>query len=254
MVAMAVESSSRPGIADFDWCSVDVSPPEIPPAPALPTLLDPELAGVAEPPVVAVDAPGTGEPLQRLDHPKIRTMGVYYHCGVAGTVPSTWLRSGAIERLVGVAAALPENWGLAVWDGWRDPLTQQILYDDAYSEGDLPPGFVSPPSTDPTRPSPHSTGGTVDLTLTYMNQPLRMGTGFDEFSLRAFSPALEGVADDSIAATARDLRRYLFQVMSTAGFVVLAREWWHFEYGTRLWAAVTGEVPRYPAATRPNSD
>jgi D-alanyl-D-alanine dipeptidase len=25
------------------------------------------------------------------------------------------------------------------------------------------------------------------------------------------------------------------------GFVVLAEEWWHFEYGTRLWSALTGE-------------
>ena len=28
-------------------------------------------------------------------------------------------------------------------------------------------------------------------------------------------------------------------------FVVLAEEWWHFEFGTRLWAALTGQPAMY---------
>ena len=224
-----------------------------PSAPALPTLLDPELIGAAELPTVAADAKGSSEPLVRLIHPRIRTLGVYFHAGVAGTVGDTWVREGVAERLVRVAESLPAPWGLAVWDGWRDPLTQRVLHSDAYSDGNLPPGFVSPPSADPARPSPHATGATVDLTLSYENLPLRMGTGFDEFTVRAFTDSLEGATASSPDGRARDLRRYLYAVMAEAGFVVLAREWWHFEFGTRLWSAVTGEAARYPAAPRPPS-
>ncbi|HQZ85398.1 MAG TPA: M15 family metallopeptidase [Actinomycetota bacterium] len=59
-------------------------------------------------------------------------------------------------------------------------------------------------------------------------------------------------ASDPVASQARDLRRLLYATMSAAGFVVLAREWWHFEYGTRLWAGVGGRQPLYPAASRPS--
>jgi len=43
----------------------------------------------------------------------------------------------------------------------------------------------------------------------------------------------------------RDLRRLLGSAMSGAGFVAHPQEWWHWEYGTRYWAAVTGEPVRY---------
>ena len=37
--------------------------------------------------------------------------------------------------------------------------------------------------------------------------------------------------------------------MTAAGFVVFDGEWWHFEYGTRRWGAVTGNAPLFgPAA------
>ncbi len=174
--------------------------------------------------------------------------------GLAASVGQLWLRRRAADRLVAAAESLPPDWGLAVFDGWRDPLLQQELYRLAYSRPGLPPGFVSRPSPDPATPTPHTTGGTVDLTLTWRNRPLAMGTGFDEFDVRAFTASLEppAAAADSAARQARDLRRLLYATMSAAGFVVLAREWWHFEYGTRLWAGVGGRPPLYPAASRPS--
>ena len=43
----------------------------------------------------------------------------------------------------------------------------------------------------------------------------------------------------------RDNRRRLFWAMSEAGFVNYPGEWWHFCYGERLWAQVTGNQPLY---------
>jgi D-alanyl-D-alanine dipeptidase len=36
--------------------------------------------------------------------------------------------------------------------------------------------------------------------------------------------------------------------MASKGFVVFDGEWWHFEYGTRRWAAITGGTPRFGPA------
>ncbi len=37
--------------------------------------------------------------------------------------------------------------------------------------------------------------------------------------------------------------------LAAEGFVVFDGEWWHFEHGTRRWAAITGHPPRYGPAS-----
>ncbi len=108
----------------------------------------------------------------------------------------------------------------------------------------LPPGFVSEPTESPLTPPPHLTGGTVDLTLTLDGIPLSLGTSFDDFSLAARADSLE-----MSPSPARDLRRLLYHAMRAEGFVVLDCEWWHYEYGTRRWAALTGNEPLYGPAS-----
>ena len=105
---------------------------------------------------------------------------------------------------------------------------------------------MAEPIADPRTPPPHLTGGTVDLTLTLDGTPLALGTGFDDFTPEAYTESLEQTPGAS-----RELRRLLYRAMRDAGFVVLHCEWWHFEYGTRRWAAITGNHPLYgPAAPR----
>ncbi len=100
------------------------------------------------------------------------------------------------------------------------------------------------PDPDPRRPPPHLTGATVDLTLSFAGTPLALGTGFDDFTARAHADALE---DEP--GVERDLRRLLLHAMHAAGFVVLDCEWWHFEHGTRYWAAITGHEPVHGPAS-----
>ena len=191
--------------------------------PALPVVVDP------------VD-----EPLVAVDHPRIALLHSYQEAGWSRARPDCRLREGAFERLVAVADSLPDRWGLAVFDAWRPLDLQAELYHAAYDDPGLPPGFVSEPDGDPATPPPHLTGGAVDLTLTLDGHAIAPGAGFDDFTDRAAFDALEDVAGSD-----RELRRMLYWAMQAAGFVVLDCEWWHFEHGTRRWAAITGNSPRY---------
>ena len=79
---------------------------------------------------------------------------------------------------------------------------------------------------DPATGSRHNRGAAVDLTLYDLKtgRPMRMPSGYDEFSARAY-PTYQGGTESERAR--RDLlRRY----MEAAGFTVNAAEWWHFDY------------------------
>lgn len=209
----------------------------VPNQPELPVMLDPEYPRVTQP---------SSEPLVPLAHRRIRVLSNYWHAGWDGALATTWLRGEAFERLTHAAEALPDRLGLAVFDAWRPLALQAELYDAAYHEPGLPEGFVAEPTPDTSTPPPHLTGGTVDLTLTLDGTPLALGTGFDDFTAAAFTESLEQVPGAS-----RELRRLLYRTMRAAGFVVLHCEWWHFEFGTRRWAAVTGNTPLYGPASLP---
>src|SRR5690606_30389960 len=184
------------------------------------------------------DAPvDTDEDLVAIADPRIRVLGAYFHEGWPFAVPGAWLRPAARDRLTAATDALPTGFGLAVWDAWRDPRLQAALHDRLCQKTSPAPGFVAYPDPDPRRRPPHASGGTVDLTLTFDNEPLSLGTRFDAFVPEAAATALEPDGP----ALERDLRRLLSKVMSQVGFVQHPQEWWHWEYGTRYWSAVTGE-------------
>lgn len=77
--------------------------------------------------------------------------------------------------------------------------------------------------------SSHSSGSTVDLTLTREEpgsppEEVDMGTGFDFFDPRSHT-AYEGLSPAQSKA-----RRLLRTSMEAEGFVPFEEEWWHFSY------------------------
>ncbi|MEZ5279398.1 MAG: M15 family metallopeptidase [Acidimicrobiales bacterium] len=197
----------------------------------LPALVDPEPQPVSA---------RIGDELVLVRHRRIRLLSNYWHAGWAHAVTDTFLRLEVCQRLYSVADSLPPGWGLAVFDGWRPLELQQEMYTASLAMPDVEPGFLADPSLDPETPPPHLTGGAVDLTLTWDGVPLAPGTGFDDTTSLAFAAALEDQAGPD-----RHIRRALFWAMEAQGFVIYPGEWWHFEYGTRRWAAVKGETPFY---------
>lgn len=95
-----------------------------------------------------------------------------------GTLLTQSVREDVAERLRVAQQNLPPNMWLVVFDAFRPIEVQQSAYDSFiaslkerhpdYTEDELvehAQKYVSLPSHDPTRPSPHNTGGAVDLTV-----------------------------------------------------------------------------------------
>ncbi|NWN82563.1 MAG: M15 family metallopeptidase [Halomonas sp.] len=196
---------------------------------------------------------GSDEPLVPLSlaPAPIRVFPVYAKQGVPGAVNECYVREGVYRRLLEVARGLPAGMGLIILDGWRPWRVQQYLFDTLQEaiRGHHPGldeqellartrEFVSVPSYEPGAPSPHLTGGAVDVTLSDADGlPLDMGTLFDEAV-----PASHTVYFETLAAPtaqqqqARDNRRLLYSMMRNAGFTNLPSEWWHYDSGDQLWA------------------
>lgn len=213
----------------------------------IPRVEDPDWARVADIPIHE-----NAEPLTTLRlAPTLRVYPAYLHLGVPDAVTDCHVRTGVFERLLHASALLPEGYALVILDGWRPIAVQRHLYRalestmsqhhpfaDAETLERLTRQFVAPPSTAPHSPSPHLTGGAVDVTLCdEQGRLLHMGSRFDEVGPRSFTAYFEWAelvsAEDH---NARQNRRLLHHAMTHAGFSNLSSEWWHYDYGNQLWA------------------
>lgn len=196
-------------------------------------------------------------PLNTLNPDLIAVDPQYFKQGLGGSIEIQYARSGVAERLSRAARALPHGLRLLIWDAWRPLDVQQALF-DAYhamlakehptlAENellDLTQTYVSLPSTNPLRPSPHNTGGSIDLTVIDQNgRPLDMGTQFDHFGPEAATTYCEGINPvDHKAFQVRENRRILYHTMNQAGFSSYPEEWWHFDFGNQF-DAIRTEKP-----------
>ena len=160
------------------------------------------------------------EPLQVLY--SLSTLDAY---GELGILPSRSprLRTGVVGRLMDAEELLPNEFGLIVLDGWRALADQQRLL-EYYGSTASERGFVAAIDPEGAR-APHTTGGAVDLTLSWQGVGLGLGTDYDAFGDTARLAAFESGSDGIV----RRLRRLLAGVMGAAGMVC---------YGPRVVALV----------------
>jgi zinc D-Ala-D-Ala dipeptidase len=210
-----------------------------------------EIVLMADPRVIAVPVQECGEPLVA-----VQGLAVSEHKADLGA-DRTFLRSGAARRLAEAARLLPEGLRLLFVEGWRAPLVQRHYFEsyrDTLRRDGIAPDdldrlagrYVSPPAL-----APHTAGAAVDLTLcTPDGAELDMGTRVNaspEESAGACYTAATNLGPE--AAANRDT---LSRAMTAAGFVNYPTEWWHWSYGDRYWALMTGaSAAIYGPATRP---
>lgn len=199
---------------------------------------------ISDPRVAAVPLGDNGEALVDLrtipelavDPRLADTQGAYAH-----------LREGAVDRLLAAQRSLPSGLRLLVVEAYRPLRLQESYFDDYRAElrtrfPDWPADrvfveaskYVSPPSV-----APHSTGGTVDLTLAGPDgRELDMGTAVNDSPVASGNACFTAAAH--IPASARRNRFVLGAALRAAGFVNYPTEWWHWSFGDRYWALANG--------------
>ncbi|HEX6341643.1 M15 family metallopeptidase [Umezawaea sp.] len=203
-----------------------------------------ELVLLSNPRVADLPARECGEPLVdlrtigelALDDRQADPAGAYVH-----------LRAGVVERLLVAQGHLPAGVRLLVVEAYR-PLWLQERYFEEYAgvlRSDNPSWsetevrdqasrYISPPEI-----APHVSGAAVDLTLcTESGEELPMGTEVNASPEESANACYTDAPD--IPPTARDNRRLLVRALRTAGLVNYPTEWWHWSYGDRYWAMLTG--------------
>ncbi|MFG1868842.1 M15 family metallopeptidase [Micromonospora arborensis] len=199
---------------------------------------------LSDPRVAAVPSADDGDPL--LD---LRELPELWLDGRAADPAGSYarLRAGVVDRLLAAQRALPNGMRLLVVEGYR-PYQAQLAIFTGYRDElrrrhpDWSPERLHRETTkfvSPVEVAPHSTGGAVDLTLcTDDGVELDLGTVID---------ATPEDSDDAcftdaptISATARRHRQIMVNALGGAGMVNYPTEWWHWSYGDRYWALMTG--------------
>ncbi|KRF32316.1 M15 family metallopeptidase [Nocardioides sp. Soil805] len=188
---------------------------------------------LSDPRVSSVPLRESGEPLVPLD---------------ASFGPARALvRAGLAARLVEAQRLLPSDVELDVVEGHRPAAAQHSIiarYSDEVRAAHpgastaelhhLTSRFVAPIAV-----APHVAGAAVDLTLVDGNRTmLDLGTQIDATPEQSDGACY--FAADGISNEARARRDILAAALTRAGLVNYPTEWWHWSYGDRYWALLTG--------------
>lgn len=158
-----------------------------------------------------------------------------------------FLRHAVAQRLLRAQEELPDGLQLLIAEGYRPYEQQEFSFnrrkqrlldadptlsdDSAYLRASE---FVSPPPI-----APHVSGAAVDLTLIDEHgRALDMGTAIDATPEQSNKACY--FAAENITAEARSNRAIMATALSSAGLVNYPTEWWHWSYGDRYWALMTG--------------
>ncbi len=141
-------------------------------------------------PLIAV-GPFSGNNLDRLFTSSIyygeRRDSPYGRNTLDSSLVTTFVREAAARKLLTAESLLPDNHHLILLDTYRSTDVQRSLYDQ-YAEPlrnqhpdwteeqveKVTSDFVSPPSTNPVKPSTHNTGGSIDLAIYRLPQHIDM--------------------------------------------------------------------------------
>lgn len=112
--------------------------------------------------------------------------------------------------------------------------------------------YVSLPNSGSISPSPHATGGAIDLMLAFNidNQIIRFRDDvvrFDDFSEKCKMDYYENVDNyfDIKGITLKAMNRYLYHKMIEQGFSNLPSEQWHYSFGDQIWAYLNNKEAYY---------
>lgn len=165
--------------------------------------------------------------------------------------PKLLLRQTIADKLLRVLDQIENNYGLGIFDAYRPNTVQQLWFEAELKKiqtshqswsmercVDEVKRWLSPAQSDSTLPpSPHSTGGAIDLTIVRLEDaviPIDMGSDYGKWNSRSWTDSQE------ISRSARDNRIQLRKLMASVGMANYPGEWWHYSWGDSFWAVTTG--------------
>ncbi|MGE4239354.1 M15 family metallopeptidase [Ramlibacter sp.] len=179
-----------------------------------------------------------------------------------------WMRRGVYERLLRVQASLPAGLRLRLYEGLRSLEIQRWLFEEekrrvAQTHPQLTAQQVHERATLLVSPivhwdgtpniPPHSTGGAVDLELVDPEGRV-IDFGMEVKDWVDVASEFCETRHAGLAPAAQANRLLLCEAMEAQGFANYVREWWHYSYGDRYWAARRGEPHAiYAPVERPMS-
>jgi D-alanyl-D-alanine dipeptidase len=210
---------------------------------------------LSDPRIAAVPVREGGEPLVDVraaapllvDPRQADPAGAYAH-----------LRCGVVDRLVTAQSLLPRGIRLLIIEGYRPLATQERYYGEyrdqlrrahpdwsAAALDEETSRYISPVGV-----APHVAGAAVDLTLSGDDgTELRMGSEVNASPEASAGRCYTDSAD--ITPVARRNRDVLSHVLRAVQLVNYPSEWWHWSYGDRYWAVVSGaQTARYGPIAR----
>ena len=192
---------------------------------------------------------------------KIIVKPQYYLNKVNGAENDCKIREGLVDKLVKIANKLPDGYKLLVWDSFRTIETQEELFNNYYEtfkketnlDGedliDYTKKFVSLPSRDSKKPSPHNTGAAIDLTICDENDDsINLGTYFDDFRKESYTRFYEEKLEngEEILKEEKEIilnRRVLCNLFKEEGFVNYPYEIWHKSFGDQMSCKLLNKRP-----------
>lgn len=181
----------------------------------------------------------------------------YYNLGLKYSTNKCYLRKEVVEMLYEARKLLPEGYDFKILDGYRSIELQEELYyyyyDKIIEEFHLEKlskkekeifinQYVALPKKDNIYAPAHTTGGAVDLLLTYKGKDLDFGVKFDEFTDKTKTNYYE---INNISDKIKNNRRLLYNIMTQVGFTNLPSECWHYDYGDKNWATLKKDSIKY---------
>ncbi|MGH3382469.1 MAG: M15 family metallopeptidase [Actinoallomurus sp.] len=157
------------------------------------------------------------------------------------------LRTSVLERLLTAESLLPSGLRFVFVEGYRPPAAQRRIFDDYSTElcranpdwtevqvRAAASRHISPPDN-----APHCAGAAVDLTLaTTDGGEVDMGCELNATPEESHNACYTDAT--SISAEAAVNRKVLADALTAVGLINYPTEWWHWSYGDRYWALLTG--------------
>lgn len=229
----------------------------------IPIPLGIDITGWDNVPIIECEEPLVS--LEKVNKTRFCITAEYYRNNIPGSVKECYLRESAVRLLSMAANEMPKGWKFVVYDGWRPLKVQESIFKAYYNVLAakypckqasvllaLTKKYVSLPSDNRIKPSPHNTGGAIDLSIRDASgADLDMGSHFDDFSEHAMTRYFEyefkkgSISGKDHRRLAN--RRFLYHLLSSVGYTNYPEEWWHYDYGNQFWAKLTKQDAIYGA-------